>query len=59
LFELTKKDINFVWRTKCQHAFETLKKALVDAYVLIRPDINKQFYFDVDWSPKGVRESLP
>lgn len=25
LFELTKKDTNFVWNTKCQKPFETLK----------------------------------
>ncbi len=24
------------------------------APVLIRPDFEKQFYLDVDWSPKGV-----
>ncbi len=35
LFELTKKDIDFVWDLGCQQAFEALKGALVDAHVLI------------------------
>jgi hypothetical protein len=34
--------------------FETLKKTLVDAPMLIWLDFNKQFCLDVDWSPKGV-----
>jgi hypothetical protein len=54
LFELTKKEVAFVWDLGCQSAFEALKGALVAAPVLIRPDFDKQFYLDVDWSPKGV-----
>jgi hypothetical protein len=54
LFELTKRDVSFVWDLGCQRAFETLKSALVAAPVLTRPDFTKPFYLDVDWSPKGV-----
>ncbi len=54
LFELTRKEVAFVWDSGCQNAFEALKGALVDAPVLIRPDFDKQFCLDVDWSPKGV-----
>jgi len=54
LFELTKKEVAFVWDLGCQSAFEALKGALVAAPVLIRPDFDKQFCLDVDWSPKGV-----
>jgi len=54
LFELTRKEVAFVWDLGCQGAFEALKGALVAAPVLIRPDFDKQFYLDVDWSPKGV-----
>ncbi len=44
----------FVWDLGCQGAFEALKGALVAAPMLIRPDFDKQFCLDVDWSPKGV-----
>ncbi len=54
LFELTRKDVAFVWDLGCQSAFEALKGALVAAPMLIRPDFKKPFCFNVDWSPKGV-----
>jgi hypothetical protein len=54
LFELTRKDVAFVWDSSCQSAFEALKGALVAAPVLTRTDFEKLFCLDVDWSPKGV-----
>ncbi len=54
LFELTKKDVAFVWNLDCQQAFDALKRALVDAPILIRLDFKKPFCLDVDWSTKGV-----
>jgi hypothetical protein len=54
LFELTKKEVAFVWDLGCQDSFDALKRALVSAPVLIRPDFEKQFCLDVDWSTKGV-----
>jgi hypothetical protein len=54
LFELTKKDVPFVWNQDCQRAFDALKKALVEAPILVRPDFKKPFCLDVDWSTKGV-----
>jgi hypothetical protein len=48
LFELTKKDVAFVWDLGCQSAFEALKGALVAALVLTRPDFKKPFCLDVD-----------
>jgi hypothetical protein len=48
LFELTKKDVAFVWNSDCQQAFEALKRALVAAPVLVRPNFKKPFYLDVD-----------
>jgi hypothetical protein len=54
LFELTKKEVAFVWDLGCQNSFDALKRALVSAPVLIRPDFEKQFCLDVDWSTKGV-----
>jgi hypothetical protein len=58
LFELTKKDVNFVWDMGYQHAFQELKAALVDALVLTRPDFKRTFCLDVDWSPRGVKVIL-
>jgi len=54
LFELTKKDVNFVWDMGCQQAFQELKVVLVDVPIFTRPDFKKTFYLDVDWSPRGV-----
>ncbi len=54
LFELTRKDVAFVWDLGCQRAFDALKEALVPTPILIRPDFKKPFCLDVDWSPKGV-----
>jgi hypothetical protein len=54
LFELTKKDIAFVWNQDCQWAFDVLKGALVEAPILVRPNFEKPFCLDVDWSMKGV-----
>jgi len=48
LFELTKKDIDFVWNLGCQQAFEVLKRALKDAPMLIQPNFKKPFCLDVD-----------
>jgi len=54
LFELTKKDVAFLWNQGCQQAFDSLKRALVDAPILVRLDFKRPFCLDVDWSTKGV-----
>ncbi len=54
LFELTKKEFDFIWDLGCQQAFEVLKVALVDVHVFIPPNFQKQLCLNVDWSPKGV-----
>jgi hypothetical protein len=54
LFELTRKDVAFVWDMGCEQAYQALKTSLVDAHVLTRPDFMRTFWLDVDWSPKGV-----
>jgi len=54
LFELTRKDVDFVWNMGCQQAFQALRTVLIRAPILIRPDFKKAFCLDVDWSPKGV-----
>jgi hypothetical protein len=48
LFELRKKEVDFIWDLGCQQAFEALKKTLVDALVFICPNFKKQFCLDVD-----------
>jgi hypothetical protein len=58
LFELTKKDVAFVWDMRCEQAYQALKAALVDAPVLTRPNFKQTFWLDVDWSTKGVRAIL-
>ncbi len=58
LFELTRKDVAFVWDVGCQHAYQVLKAALVDALVLTCPDFRRTFWLDVNWSPRGVRAIL-
>jgi len=58
LFELTKKDVAFVWNQDCQQAFDSLKRALVDAPILVRLDFKRPSCLDVDWSTKGVSAIL-
>jgi hypothetical protein len=48
LFELTKRNVDFVWNLGCQQAFEALKRALVDVHVLIQPNFKKPFCLDID-----------
>jgi hypothetical protein len=48
LFDLTKKDQNFLWTIVCQGAFDTLKLRLIEAPILIRPDFERPFILDVD-----------
>ncbi len=54
LFELTKRDIDFVWSVDCQHAFEALNRTLIDAPMFIQPNFKKPFCLDVHKSLKGV-----
>jgi predicted aspartyl protease len=54
LFELIKKDVVFIWDQERQSAFDDLKRALVQAPVLVRPNFREPFCLDVDWSTRGV-----
>ncbi len=53
-FDLTKKDQSFLWTLTYQEAFDTLKLRLIEAPILVRPDFERPFILDVDWSIKGV-----
>jgi hypothetical protein len=48
LFELTKKDMVFAWNREHQSAFDELKRALVQAPVLVRPNFREPFCLDMD-----------
>jgi hypothetical protein len=54
LFALTKKDVDFIWSEDCQRAFDALKRTLIGAPILVRPNFRESFFLDVDWSTKGV-----
>jgi hypothetical protein len=43
LNDLTKKDKKFEWSTKCQEAFDTMKKQFTEEPVLLMPDQSKPF----------------
>jgi hypothetical protein len=47
---LLKKEEKFQWNEDCQKDFDTLKKKLVIASILIFPDRNKEFHVHADAS---------
>ena len=54
LTELLKKDFRFLWTGKEQAPFETFKKALTSAPVLIIPNTKESFRLDVDISYQAI-----
>jgi hypothetical protein len=58
LTDLLKKNIIFVWTTKQEVAFKTLKQALIEAPVLALPNFAKLFSIKTDASGSGVRAVL-
>jgi len=54
LFDLTKKDQSFLWTSTYKEDFDTFKLMLIEAPILVRPDFERPFIVDVDWSIKGV-----
>jgi hypothetical protein len=50
LFDLTKKDVQFVWGTHEQDAFEKIKKAVMTALVLILSNSNQPYRVEADGS---------
>ncbi|WVZ84252.1 hypothetical protein U9M48_031304 [Paspalum notatum var. saurae] len=51
---VTEKNAKFTWGSKCDQAFQTLKKLLTTAPVLIQPDITKPFDIYCDASGIGI-----
>ena len=54
LFTLTKKDVEFVWSTQCDEAFQKLKDKLVVSPVLAFPQFDRGFILDTDASGVGL-----
>jgi hypothetical protein len=52
---LLAKKVKFKWTLECQESYETLKKKLTTAPVLILPDVHKSFsvYCDVSYTGLG------
>ena len=42
--ELIKKEVPFIWTSKCQVAFDTLKDCLMRSPILVYPDPNKEYH---------------
>lgn len=54
LHSLTRKNAPFQWTEECQLAFETLKKKLLSAPVLVYPNFDLSFVLETDASVRGV-----
>jgi RNase H-like domain found in reverse transcriptase len=54
LNDLTKKDKKFEWSTKCQEAFDTMKKQFMEELVLLMPDQSKPFQIESDTSKMAI-----
>ncbi|RDX91384.1 Retrovirus-related Pol polyprotein from transposon 17.6, partial [Mucuna pruriens] len=54
LTDLTRKGVAFVWNSKCEHSFQTLKEKLTSAPVLVLPDLSKSFVVYCDASRMGL-----
>jgi len=54
LTNLLKKGTLFIWTSKTEAAFQTLKKALISAPVLALPNFSLPFTIETDASTKGI-----
>ncbi len=54
LTDLTKKDVELIWDDDCEHAFQALKKALVQPPVLAYPTRDGHFVLSMDASDTGM-----
>ncbi len=58
LTRLTEENSEFIWDLKCQHAFEELKKVLIDSPILSYPRTEGKFILDTDASNIGIGSVL-
>ena len=54
LYELTRKDVEFLWKPEHQEVFCQLKQLLINAPVLAFPDFSKDFILETDVSGVGL-----
>ena len=54
LTDLMEKDIKLIWDDDCEHAFQALKKALVQPPVLAYPTRDRHFVLSMDASDTGM-----
>ncbi|XP_072094155.1 uncharacterized protein [Arachis hypogaea] len=52
--KLTRKEVPFVWTSECEESFQTLKRRLTSAPVLILPELHEPFEVYCDASLKGL-----
>ena len=52
--KLTRKDVEFVWNTDCEQAFQALKKKLVTAPILVLPQRGEPYVVYSDASLQGL-----
>ena len=58
LLELTKKGVPFVWSDDCEHAFVTLREALISPPILKYPDFEHPFILYTDASAYAIGSVL-
>ena len=54
LTNLTRTQVDFKWTPECQQAFEILKQKLIQAPVLVKADLDKEFIITTDASNTHV-----
>ncbi len=54
LYDLLKKDAEFVWTDECQDALETLKARIMNNVMLAYPKADRLFYIFSDASDKSI-----
>ena len=52
--KLLQKDVKFEWSEKCQKSFHQLKVLLIEAPVLVQPELGKEFVIYSDASLNGL-----